>query len=337
MSIDIQSLFKQFGIFPALDDVNLTIKKGEFVALLGPSGSGKTTLLRTIAGLEIPNSGKILFNKRDVTNLSTREREMGFIFQHYALFKHMTVFENVAFGLRVLPKNKRPSDKKINEKVMELLTLVQLDWLQDRFPAQLSGGQKQRIALARALAVEPQVLLLDEPFGALDTTIRRELRNWLRSLHDRLQMTSIFVTHDVDEALEIADKVVVMNEGKIIQVDTPENIYHHPKTAFVYKFIANVTLFHARKQENSLVETLVRPDAMSISLKNEDKSSFKATIESLKHLGHSIKLVLHADEDQQEFELKLSPEDPLIKKIHAGSHVYISIDKEKAFLDDYQI
>ncbi len=336
MSIDIHSLNKQFGIFPALNDVSLSIESGEFVALLGPSGSGKTTLLRTIAGLEIPNSGKILFHGKDVTNLSAREREMGFIFQHYALFKHMTVLENVAFGLRVLPKSKRPSNDEIEKKVLELLTLVQLDWLKHRFPAQLSGGQKQRIALARALAVEPQVLLLDEPFGALDTTIRRELRNWLRNLHDRLHMTSIFVTHDVDEALEIADKVVVMNEGKIIQVDTPENIYHHPKTAFVYEFIGNVNLFHARKQNNSTIEALVRPDAMSISLTQEARNSFKASIKSIKHLGHSIKLVLKS-EDHQEFELKLSPEDPLVKKLNTKSQVYISIDKERAFFNDYQI
>jgi len=330
MTIDIQSLNKKFGLFPALEDINLSIKKGEFVALLGPSGSGKTTLLRTIAGLEIPNSGQIIFNGKDVTHLSAREREMGFIFQHYALFKHMTVFENVAFGLRVLPAKKRLSEDEITKKVTDLLTLVQLDWLKDRFPAQLSGGQKQRIALARALAVEPQVLLLDEPFGALDTTIRRELRSWLRNLHDRLKMTSIFVTHDVDEALEIADKVVVMNTGKIIQIDTPQYIYHHPNSAFVYKFIANVNLFHAR-------EILVRPDAMTLSLApTNDPTCFEASLESLKHLGHSIKLVLKSN-DSQEFELKLSPDSTILNSLKVGSQVFITINQDRAFIGDYQI
>jgi sulfate/thiosulfate transport system ATP-binding protein len=213
MSIEIRSVSKKFATFNALKDVNLTVPSGELVALLGPSGSGKTTLLRIIAGLESPDNGSILFNGEEATNRHVRERQVGFVFQHYALFRHMTVFDNVAFGLNVRPRKSRPSKTEIREKVHGLLQLVQLDSLAGRYPAQLSGGQRQRVALARALAVEPQVLLLDEPFGALDAKVRVELRRWLRRLHDEIHVTSVFVTHDQDEALEVADRVVVMNEG----------------------------------------------------------------------------------------------------------------------------
>ena len=211
MSIEIRNINKQFGDFHALRNVNLDIASGELVALLGPSGCGKTTLLRIIAGLETADTGNILFSGEDTTEVDVRERQVGFVFQHYALFRHMTVFENVAFGLRVKPRNQRPTDTQIKAKVHELLGLVQLDWLADRYPTQLSGGQRQRIALARALAVEPKVLLLDEPFGALDAKVRKELRRWLRRLHDDLHVTSVFVTHDQEEALEVADRVVLMN------------------------------------------------------------------------------------------------------------------------------
>ncbi len=214
MSIEIRNISKQFGDFRALRDVNLDVESGELVALLGPSGCGKTTLLRIIAGLETADAGSILFSGEDTTDVHVRERQVGFVFQHYALFRHMTVFENVAFGLRVKPRKERPSDAQIRQKVTDLLKLVQLDWLADRYPSQLSGGQRQRIALARALAVEPKVLLLDEPFGALDAKVRKELRRWLRRLHDELHVTSIFVTHDQEEALEVADRVVVINKGR---------------------------------------------------------------------------------------------------------------------------
>jgi len=217
MSIEIRNISKQFGDFHALRNVNLDIQSGELVALLGPSGCGKTTLLRIIAGLETPDQGAILFSGEDTTEVHVRERNVGFVFQHYALFRHMTVFDNVAFGLRMKPRALRPSEAQIKAKVHELLSLVQLDWLADRYPSQLSGGQRQRIALARALAVEPKVLLLDEPFGALDAKVRKELRRWLRRLHDELHVTSIFVTHDQEEALEVADRVVLMNQGNIGQ------------------------------------------------------------------------------------------------------------------------
>src|SRR5690606_18428948 len=215
-----------FGGFRALDDVSLRIDTGELVALLGPSGCGKTTLLRIIAGLETADSGRVLFGGEDTTRVDVRRRQVGFVFQHYALFRHMTVFENVAFGLRVRPRAQRPGEAQIREKVLSLLSLVQLDWLADRYPSQLSGGQRQRIALARALAVEPRVLLLDEPFGALDAKVRKELRRWLRKLHDELHITSIFVTHDQEEALEVADRVVLMDHGKVEQVGTPEEVYN---------------------------------------------------------------------------------------------------------------
>ncbi|GAA4331718.1 sulfate ABC transporter ATP-binding protein [Pigmentiphaga soli] len=243
MSIEVRNLSKAFGSFKALDDVSLHIESGELVALLGPSGCGKTTLLRIIAGLETPDRGSVLFAGEDATDVHVRERQVGFVFQHYALFRHMTVFENVAFGLRVKPRAIRPAESVIREKVHELLNLVQLDWLADRYPSQLSGGQRQRIALARALAVEPRVLLLDEPFGALDAKVRKELRRWLRRLHDELHVASVFVTHDQEEALEVADRVVLMNAGRIEQVGTPREVWERPATPFVYGFLGDVNQF----------------------------------------------------------------------------------------------
>ena len=252
MSIEIRNVSKNFGNFKALGDVSLDIESGELVALLGPSGCGKTTLLRIIAGLEAPDHGSIHFSGEDTTDVHVRERQVGFVFQHYALFRHMTVFENVAFGLRMKPRSLRPSDVQIKEKVHSLLNLVQLDWLADRFPSQLSGGQRQRIALARALAVEPKVLLLDEPFGALDAKVRKELRRWLRRLHDDLNVTSIFVTHDQEEALEVADRVVLMNKGKVEQIGSPQEVWDHPASPFVYGFLGDVNLFHGRAHEGEV-------------------------------------------------------------------------------------
>jgi sulfate/thiosulfate transport system ATP-binding protein len=246
MSIEVRNITKRFGNFVALDNISLEIPSGELVALLGPSGCGKTTLLRIIAGMETADEGQVLFSGNEATHLHARERQVGFVFQHYALFRHMTVFENVAFGLRVRPRKERPSDADIRRRVMELLKLVQLDWLAERYPSQLSGGQRQRIALARALAVEPKVLLLDEPFGALDTKVRKELRRWLRRLHDEMHISSVFVTHDQEEALEVADRVVVLDHGKIEQVGSPDEVYSNPATPFVYQFLGNVNVFHSR-------------------------------------------------------------------------------------------
>ncbi len=253
MTIEVQHIRKQFGQFTALDDVSLQFPDGELTALLGPSGCGKTTLLRIIAGLEFPDTGSVLLDGQDSSHRHVRERQVGFVFQHYALFKHMTVFENVAFGLRVKPRKERPSEAQIREKVKKLLELVQLDWIADRYPPQLSGGQRQRIALARALAVEPRVLLLDEPFGALDAKVRKELRRWLRRLHDELHVTSIFVTHDQEEALEVADQVVLMNKGRGEQLGSPDQVYNNPASPFVYGFLGNVNLFHGRVHEGVLL------------------------------------------------------------------------------------
>ncbi|MES2402597.1 MAG: sulfate ABC transporter ATP-binding protein [Pseudomonadota bacterium] len=261
MSIEIRNVSKHFGNFQALGDVSLDIHSGELVALLGPSGCGKTTLLRIIAGLETADRGSILFSGEDTTDVHVRERQVGFVFQHYALFRHMTVFENVAFGLRVKPRGLRPGDAEIKKKVHDLLGLVQLDWLADRFPSQLSGGQRQRIALARALAVEPKVLLLDEPFGALDAKVRKELRRWLRRLHEDLNVTSIFVTHDQEEALEVADRVVLMNQGKVEQIGSPQQVWDHPASPFVYGFLGDVNLFHGRANDGEVQLEGIRIDS----------------------------------------------------------------------------
>jgi sulfate/thiosulfate transport system ATP-binding protein len=274
MSIEIRNLNKRFGDTVVCDNLNLDIPAGELVALLGPSGSGKTSLLRIIAGLERPDSGSVLFHGEDATFDDVRDRHVGFVFQHYALFGHMSIFENVAFGLRVRPKRAppgsnvatRPSEAQIASKVHELLKLVQLDWLADRHPHQLSGGQRQRIALARALAVEPRVLLLDEPFGALDAKVRKELRRWLRRLHDEMHITSVFVTHDQDEAMEVADRVVVMNQGRIEQDGPPDQVYDHPATPFVLQFLGDVNLFQGRfghAQSASGVSDVAEPEEVS--------------------------------------------------------------------------
>ena len=237
MAIEVKNIVKKFGAFAALDGVDLKVANGELLALLGPSGSGKTTLLRIIAGLDWPDAGEVSFDGEDALSRGASERQVGFVFQHYALFRHMTVFENVAFGLRVQPRAVRKNEAGIRARVKELLDLVQLDWLSNRYPSQLSGGQRQRIALARALAIEPRILLLDEPFGALDAKVRKELRQWLRSLHSEIHVTSIFVTHDQEEALEVANRVVVMDKGHIEQIGTPGEVYDHPATAFVHGFI----------------------------------------------------------------------------------------------------
>ncbi|KGA98697.1 sulfate ABC transporter ATP-binding protein [Alkalihalobacillus alcalophilus ATCC 27647 = CGMCC 1.3604] len=246
MSIKIENISKNFGSFAALTDVDLNIESGELVALLGPSGSGKTSLLRIIAGLEQPDQGNIYFGEQNMTDVEAIKRQVGFVFQHYALFSHMSVAENISYGLRVKPRKERPSKKEIKDKVKELLELVKLDGLENRYPSQLSGGQRQRVALARALAVQPKVLLLDEPFGALDAKVRKDLRRWLRKLHDEFHITSVFVTHDQEEALDVSDRVVVMNDGQIKQIGTPDEVYENPNSPFVFDFLGNVNIFKGR-------------------------------------------------------------------------------------------
>jgi sulfate transport system ATP-binding protein len=305
MSIEIRNITKRFGDFIALDAVSLSIRQGELITLLGPSGSGKTTLLRLIAGLEIPDSGDILFDGESVVGISARHRAVGFVFQHYALFRHMKVFENVAFGLRVRPRAQRPDNAEIRRRVEELLDLVQVDWLANRYPHQLSGGQRQRVALARALAIEPKVLLLDEPFGALDAKVRKELRRWLRRLHDRTGMTSVLVTHDQEEALEVADRVVVMGDGRIEQVGTPEEVYDHPSSAFVFEFLGTVNRF-AAIQANDGDETpeemvLARPHEIGI----ERESDGPGVVRFIAPIGPTVRLEVEtpAANDLVEVEL----------------------------------
>ncbi|MGZ0020228.1 sulfate/molybdate ABC transporter ATP-binding protein [Nitrosomonas sp. wSCUT-2] len=317
MSIEVLNLSKQFGSFTALHDVNLQVHSGELLALLGPSGSGKTTLLRVIAGLETADSGQVLFHGEDATDQHVRDRQVGFVFQHYALFRNMSIFDNVAFGLNVRPKKFRPAKEEIRERVMKLLHLVQLDWLADRYPHQLSGGQRQRIALARALAVEPKVLLLDEPFGALDAKVRKELRAWLRRLHDDMHITSVFVTHDQEEALEVADRVVVMNEGKIEQIGTPDEVYEQPANPFVYEFLGNVNLFHSRLHrgrawigdfevdapEHAEAEELaaiayVRPHEIEVERTRNGETALAAQIVHILSVGPIVRLEMVRDNDE---------------------------------------
>lgn len=345
MSIKIENISKQFGSFTDLKDVTLSIPSGELVALLGPSGSGKTTLLRIIAGLETADAGRILFNGQDTTHSHVRERQVGFVFQHYALFRHLTVFENIAFGLRVRPHATRPSKGEITEKVMELLRLVQLEGLAKRYPGQLSGGQRQRIALARALAVEPQVLLLDEPFGALDAQVRTELRRWLRKLHDEIHVTSVFVTHDQEEALEVADRIVVMNKGKIEQSGTPDQVYEHPANPFVLNFLGNVNLFHGRlhqtgggqheASENAV--SYVRSHDIEIERSPQDSTAIKAEIKHIQKLGPAVRVTLAIEGNGEFLEAELTRDVFQSLGLQNGESVFVRPRQVRVFVEDYQI
>ncbi len=305
MSIEVKNLNKRFGTLAVCDNLNLTIPSGELVALLGPSGSGKTTLLRIIAGLEQPDSGSVHFHGEDATFDDVRDRNVGFVFQHYALFGHMTIFENIAFGLRVRPRATRPSEAAIRTKVMDLLKLVQLDAISLRYPHQLSGGQRQRVALARALAVEPKVLLLDEPFGALDAKVRKELRRWLRRLHDEMHVTSVFVTHDQEEAMEVADRIVVMNQGRIEQEGSPDEVYDHPATPFVLKFLGDVNLFHGRGTPSQDV-SYVRPHELDIVTTPSD-DTWAVTLAQALTVGPNTRLEFKRD-DGSYVDVELSRE-----------------------------
>jgi sulfate transport system ATP-binding protein len=311
MSIALRGVTKQFGEYAAVENIDLDVATGALMALLGPSGSGKTTLLRIIGGLETPDEGQVLFDGRDATLWPIGDRKVGFVFQQYALFRHMTVFENVAFGLKVKRRRERPPLKDIRKKVQDLLALVQLSWAHDRYPAQLSGGQRQRVALARAMAIDPQVLLLDEPFGALDSQVRHELRRWLRRLHDELHFTSIIVTHDQQEAIEVADTVVVLNRGRIEQVGIPGEIYDLPKSAFVHRFLGQVNELPVLIRDGRAyvgpidisaaaeVQTgsakniaLVRPHEIEIG---DAASGWSATVVAVRIIGPIVRLDLCAD------------------------------------------
>jgi sulfate transport system ATP-binding protein len=343
MSIEIANISKTFGRFKALHDVSLTARTGELLALLGPSGSGKTSLLRIIAGLEEadPGSGSIRFHDEDIGGRPVSARGVGFVFQHYALFRHMSVLENVAFGLRIKPRSVRLAPPAIRAKALELLNLVQLDGLSERYPHQLSGGQRQRVALARALAVEPKVLLLDEPFGALDAKVRKELRAWLRRLHDELRVTSVFVTHDQDEALEVADRVVVMHQGRIEQVGTPDEVFHHPASEFVLRFLGDVNAFHGRVdagmvQFGSLevpfpsegrpaggdARVFVRPFDVTIDTKPGGQASMEAKVIRVHSAGAQVRIELRTAQGQL-LVSEISQERFVTMALAVGSTAYV--------------
>jgi len=356
MSIEIEGIGKNFGAFAALSNVNLNVPSGELVALLGPSGSGKTTLLRIIAGLESPDSGRVLFNGEEATQRQVQDRQVGFVFQHYALFRHMTVFDNIAFGLTVKPKKLRPGKQEIRDKVYTLLKLIQLEQLADRYPGQLSGGQRQRVALARALAVEPQVLLLDEPFGALDAKVRLELRRWLRRLHDEIHVTSVFVTHDQEEALEVADRIVVMNRGSIEQQGTPSEVYDHPATPFVFDFLGNVNLFQGRVHKGtaqmggmnlsspehaSAVDApavgYVRSHDIAIERVATDAGALEANVRYLLSVGPLVRVDLMLSNGDGTIEVDLPREEADRLQLSVGEKVFARPRKMRVFVDDYQI
>lgn len=328
MSIHVRNITRRFGRFTALDDVSVDINHGELVALLGPSGSGKTTLLRIIAGLDVPDAGSIVLDGEEATALPPQKRGVGFVFQHYALFRNMHVWENVAFALTVRPRRDRPSKAAIKERAMELLRLVQLEAYAEHRPAQLSGGQRQRVALARALAVEPKVLLLDEPFGALDAQVRKELRRWLRRLHDEVQVTSVFVTHDQEEALEVADRVVVFKQGRIEQIGTPEDVYHHPATPFVHRFLGEVAKFHgphANGREDQIA--YVRPHDINIECTADDHHRIPATVQGINTAGSMVRIELMASGMETPIEAILTHGRFQEIRLTIGSAVFLGLSR----------
>lgn len=347
MDIRITGLTKRFQGTQALNGIDLTLPDGELVALLGPSGCGKTTLLRIIAGLETPDSGQVAFGDMDSSDLGVRDRQVGFVFQHYALFRHMTVRQNIGFALRV---QKRPKEE-IETRVQELLKLIQLTGIADRFPSELSGGQKQRVALARALAARPEILLLDEPFGALDAQVRQELRRWLRDLHDAMRVTSVFVTHDQDEAFEVSDRVVILNKGRIEQEGSPEDIFHHPANAFVMHFLGNVNIFHTRLESDSPHGALemihpgtpagpqalyVRPHELRLSTTREEARSISGRIAHLRSSGISVRIALATDSGG-EVQIELPQSEFRALGLAKGDRAFATPRQAKVFSDDYSI
>jgi sulfate transport system ATP-binding protein len=360
MSIEVRHISKTFGPHTALKDVSLRVDDGELVALLGPSGCGKTTLLRIIAGLDVPDpcdDSEILFAGQNVARRDVGERQVGFVFQHYALFRHMTVFDNIAFGLRVRPRHLRPSQQEIRERVIRLLQLIQVESFGNRYPAQLSGGQRQRVALARALAIEPKVLLLDEPFGALDAKVRQGLRDWLRRLHHELHITTILVTHDQEEALEVADRVVVMDQARIEQVGTPEDVFHHPASEFVMDFLGHVNVFHGRVERGQAVwsgvavdcptyrrpepraaRVYVRPHELDIARHANGTPSLPACVARINPAGAVAKIALHTD-DGGDIKVDLPFDQYQQLELQVGDTVYVSPKRARVFLPepDYAI
>ena len=348
MSISAIGICKCFGTFRALDNVSLHVEAGSLVALLGPSGSGKTTMLRIIAGLETADSGVVEYQGEDVTDRSARDRNVGFVFQHYALFRNMNVFENIAFGLRV----RKRSGAEVTRRVRELLALVRLENLERRYPSQLSGGQRQRVALARALAIDPKVLLLDEPFGALDAKVRQELRQWLRRLHDEIHTTSVFVTHDQEEAFEVADEVVVMNQGRIEQIGTPSEVFESPKNSFVMDFLGNVNVFQGRvKDGRALAGSLVldypdyphteerpaalymRPHELDIERQISGTSGLAAHVERVQSAGPFARIALRQTESGKDIVVSLTAARYAELQLRTGETVFVSPKRVRVFMD----
>ncbi len=352
MSISVKNVTKRFGSFLALDHVNLEVPPGELLALLGPSGSGKTTLLRIISGLEVADSGAVFYHDQDVTDAAVRDRNVGFVFQHYALFRHMTVFDNVAFGLKV---RKRPKGE-IRDRVHELLRLVQLEGLEGSLPSQLSGGQRQRVALARALAAQPKVLLLDEPFGALDAKVRQELRQWLRRLHDELHVTSVFVTHDQEEAFEVADRVVIMSQGRIEQVGSPAEIFEHPANPFVMDFLGNVNVFygHVRRgrarlgglevaypqyphDESRAATAFIRSHELEILKEPNGRQSLEATVTHVNPARPVVKVRVYSETFGVVLNVDVSWDRYAELRLQVDDHVYIAPKQVRLFVQEYAI
>jgi sulfate transport system ATP-binding protein len=321
MSIEIRDITKRYGTSEVLRGVSLNVHSGELVALLGPSGCGKTTLLRIIAGLEVPDGGTVLCHDVDTAGQSLRDRRVGFVFQHYALFRHLTVFENIAFGLRARPRRDRPEEVEIRTRVNALLDLIQLRWLADHYPDQLSGGQRQRVALARAVAIQPRVLLLDEPFGALDARVRVELRRWLRQRHTDLGVTTIFVTHDQDEALEVADRVVVMNAGRIEQIGTPAEVYEHPASPFVCQFLGAVNVLNLPKADGATRPVYVRPHQFEIT-RTQLADGIPATITTVSGAGPLVRVEL-ATRDGSRIEALLPHDISAELRPMPGAEVFV--------------
>ncbi len=350
MSVHVTNIRKTFGTFTALSGVDLNVPAGKLVALLGPSGSGKTTLLRIIAGLDQadPGSGQISFHGEDVTNVPAGKRKVGFVFQHYALFRHMTVFENIAFGLNVRPRRDRPPASEIADRVHKLLKLVQLEGLDARFPTQLSGGQRQRVALARALAVEPKVLLLDEPFGALDAKVRKDLRRWLRRFHEEIHLTTLFVTHDQEEALEIADEVVIMNQAKVEQVGTPQEVYDRPASPFVYQFLGNVNVLGGAPALATAVgphgpvlvrdgQLYVRPHDIEVAPYVPGSSGLVAEVRAIHSAGPQARLTVEQLPGRELVEVELSRAELVLLALNVNDRVYLRLRQSHSFNHDYAI
>lgn len=349
MSIEIKHVSKSYDTFQILKNIDLTIPSGELVALLGPSGSGKTSLLRIVSGLEEPDEGRIIFHGEDLTDARIKERQVGFVFQHYALFQNMTVFDNIAYGLKVRPRKIRPSRTEIREKVARLLQLVRLEPYGRRYPSQLSGGQRQRVALARALAIEPKILLLDEPFGALDAKVRKELRYWLRHLHESVKVTSIFVTHDQEEAFEVADRVVIIHDGKIEQIGTPEQVYEHPANPFVYDFIGSANRFEGKISHGKFIDGafetdvpqyagdesnglgFVRPHHFIIEKADSDSHSIPVTVKHVHTVGPSARIEAERSDTHDLLNIEVNRDEFAVLNLHRGQQIYIKPKKVQVF------